>query len=490
MPTPKMAYLQQRSESRVATILGLYAVVLAIAIFFYCFYIPQTPGRQSRISAELISALPLWKAAGSLAIPGFQNSSIVALLLIFFALLTFIIYGLAVRLCWDRDFSKTCFSVIVIASVGYFLLASFSLPNLNTDIYHYITRARVAAVHHSNPHYIPSDAFPDDPIYAFASQRWTGLVGDKLALWTLISIPLARLAGDHPVTNLLVFRLAFCLFNLANLALIALILRRWKPRFILAGLVFYAWNPIIAIQGPSKTDTVMVFFLLLAALLLLYKFHRSAVVAMALSVLIKLMTLPLVAFYFLRQLKMKMWREFAVGVGLFSLTVVVINLPFWEGASLITSHLDVAIGESGSTLPGLVRYLSIAIFFLFFIWLARMQDGGHEKLLLAWSLVALFMSIFLVRVYNSWYHTMLIAVVSVVLEWRVTLLTFALTFSAFMFNTWYSTFTKDFRPPELFALPTRVVYFAPAVCILAVMALIFFVKRKRLKTKQALIVES
>jgi hypothetical protein len=464
---------------------------MVFAIAFYCFYIPQTPGRLSRVSAELATALPIWNAVSSLSLPASHDSGAVALMLIFFALLTFTIYGLVVYLCWDRVFSKTCFWVIIGAAVVYFLLASFSLPNLNTDIYHYITRARVAAVHHSNPHYVPSDAFSDDPIYAFASQRWTGLVGDKLALWTLISIPLAQLAGNNPVANLLVFRLAFCLFNLANVALIFMILRRWKPRFILAGVLFYAWNPIIAIQGCSKTDTVMVFFLLLAMLLLVYKFHRAAVLAMTFSVLIKLMTLPLMAFYFLRHLKLKMWRELSISFGIFALTVVVVNLPFWEGASLITSHLDVAIGESGTTLPSLVRYLAIAIFVFFFLWLARIQDGSQEKLLLAWTLVALFMSIFLVRAYNSWYHTMLIVIVSVFLEWRVTLLTFALTFSAFIFNSWYSTFTKDFRPLELSALPKQVVYLAPAVGILAVIVLIsLFKKRRQLKANQALIAES
>jgi hypothetical protein len=298
------------------------------------------------------------------------------------------------------------------------------------------------------------------------------------------------LAGDDPVTNLLAFRTVFFLFNLMNVTLITLILRKNHPRYVLAGILLYAWNPIIVVLGQSKVDSVMMFFLLLAFLFLVHERKGFAVVSMTLSVFVKLITLPLVVFYFLREIKLKKWRDVILGVSLFVITAVVVTLPFWEGASMLKSHTEVAIGEAGASLPWMVRFLIVPSFALFFLWVGYLQDGSDERLLLGWSLIALSVSLFLVRIHNSWYHITFIAIASIFLNWRIVLVAIGLTFSAFLFNMWYSTFTDEFRVPELSNLPTLMVYLAPACVMIIFVTVIYVLKRLRLNSKARLLDKS
>lgn len=467
-----------KTNSGLVIALGVLAFSLLIACVFYCFVIPQTPGRMTRLSFSLSHELPFWSFVTSLSFLKLQGSGVVAYLIIGFTLLGFISYGLAIFLSWGRHATRKTLTTVFLATTLFFLVSTFALPNLNTDIFHYITRARVAAIYGENPHYVSSDAFPGDPIYPYASKRYTKLVGDKLALWTLLSIPMAKVAGDSPVTNLLTFRLAFLLFNLANVAMIAMILRRFNPRYLLAGVILYAWNPIIAVQGQSKTDTVMAFFVILSILLLVYERKRLAIVPLTASVFIKMMTLPFLGLYLLRELKLKRWRELLVALVLIGVTVMAIHIPFWEGSSMIRSHLLVILGQTGRWFPEIIRYLAILISVLAVIGLTYMQDGSHRRLLLAWALIALCMSLFFVRVSLSWYHITFIAIISVLLNWRLVLITVALSFSAFLFNIWYATFSDAFRVLEFFDVPKFFIYLIPTCAAILVIAVVSFFQRK------------
>src|SRR6185436_15649709 len=102
-----------------------------------------------------------------------------------------------------------------------------------------------------------------------------------------------------------------------------------------AGLVLFGWNPIVAVYGQSKTDIVMVFFLLLAAYLMARARERLGVVALGLSALVKLITLPLLALMLARDVNLRHWRQLALSVGL----VAIVYLPFAHGLGLLRDHL-------------------------------------------------------------------------------------------------------------------------------------------------------
>jgi hypothetical protein len=288
---PANAQSEHKLALRPILYIGL-ALVLFLATFFYSFIIPLTPGRLTRPSVALFSELPLWSIIVSLPFPVPQNSWSVAGALIFVTAIAFATYGLAIFVSWNRQAGRRTRAFIFLTSYVFFFLSAFSLPNTSTDIFNYIVNGRIAAVHNSNPYYVTADTFPDDPVYPYASKNYTGLAADKLPAWVLTNVALASLTGDHVTTNLLIYRLALMLFNMANLMLIAIIAYRLNPLFVSTALVIYGWNPIVIVHAQSKSDTLMALLLLLAVLFFVRGHRLIAVGALGLSVMVKLITLP------------------------------------------------------------------------------------------------------------------------------------------------------------------------------------------------------
>ena len=126
------------------------------------------------------------------------NSLLIAGLILATSLIAFLLYSGAVYRSWNRVAQPGERILVFGAAALFYLLSVFALPNYNTDIYTYITRARVAVAHQENPHYVSADAFPDDPVYPYANHRYTPLVGDKLAAWTWLR---NELAASPPPAN-------------------------------------------------------------------------------------------------------------------------------------------------------------------------------------------------------------------------------------------------------------------------------------------------
>ena len=450
-------------------LLLLYLCLACLLLPVYCFYafvIPQTPGRLARTSASLIPELPVWSAIVTLPAPIPQDSYWVAILLIVFAVLGFAAYGMAAYLSWNRQGNAYLSAIVVAAAFIFFLISTWSLPNTTTDIYNYMMRGRIVAVYNSNPYYVVADEFPEDPIYPYASQNYTNQPEERPPVWALINSLLAWVAGDHPVTNLLVYRFALLGFSVANLLLIVLILRQLNVRHVLAGIVLYSWNPIVVLFGSSKTDTVMVFFLLLAILLLLVERKKIAVVSMGLSVLVKLITIPFVAVYLLSTLRLKQWRQFTVDTALLALTALILYLPFLEDPRLFLWLLKL-LDEDGASATGLVIVSTLfkAVFVLAIAYVGLKPHRDKRQLLWQGAVVMLLFSVFLTRVSLSWYLLTLIGLVSLVRDWRLALTTISLSFLSFLFNTWQSTFGGGFDAPSMFDVPRFVVYVGLAAVV-------------------------
>lgn len=252
--------LMGKIAKRTNLILGLSGIILFVTFFFYNLIIPQTPGRMTRPTASLIADLPLWSFITSLPLPVPQNSHLVAVLLVGFSLIAFASYALAIFITWRNKYQLKTLFIVIISSLSFFQLSVWSLPNVNTDIYNYILRGRVAAVYNANPYYVAADEFPEDPIYPYASHKYTVKPGGKLPAWMSINILLARIAGDDVIANLLIYRSAFFVFNAMTLLLIGLILKKIKPGYVLPGLLMYAWNPIVVMYGQSKNGHCNGFF--------------------------------------------------------------------------------------------------------------------------------------------------------------------------------------------------------------------------------------
>jgi hypothetical protein len=460
------------------------AGTLLVAGFFSALVLPQAPGRMAEPSAELIAAWPFWSFVVSLPLPVPRESHMLALAVAVMSIVKFAAYAAAVYLVWHQPYDRRCLIVVVGAALLLFMAAVCALPNVNRDIYNYITSGRVAAIYGANPYEVPPDQFSGDPLYRFASARYTSFIGDnKLPAWTLLNGALAGIGGHDPVANLLLYRVVFLLVNMANLGLIAAILKTVQPGRLLAGLTLYGWNPIVTVHGQSKVDTVMVLFLLLAVLAFVHKRSRLATIALGISALVKLFTLPLIAVYWLALARARAWRELAISMVLLGLTVIALYAPFWYGPDLLSAQLS-QLGDLAAAGPSLARLLLYAAFVggVFLVGIRR--DGRVESLLFGWTLVLLLLALLVTRLGFSWYLLTLIAVTSLVLERRITLIVIALSFASFFLNAWDTASNDVVQLPMLFPAPRfylQVLFLSASVLALA--ALEFGRRTRQRRTK-------
>jgi len=320
-----------------------------------------------------------------------------------------------------------------------------------------MVNGRIAAVYGSNPYYVVADEFPDDPVYPYASKAYTDQAADKMPFWMLANISLARLTGDNVTANLLIYRSALMLINVANLLLIGIIAYRLNPLFLMSALIIYGWNPVVIVHAQSKSDTLMALLILLAILLLVSKRRVFAVAALVLSVMVKLITLPLLGVYMLGNLRLRRWRALFNDVLIFFIVPLLAYLLFWQSSEL-NARFMALFTVAGAAAPGVLQLILIAGFCLLILAISFVQDGSISKLLWGWALVMLYFSFFLTKLGLAWYLITLLAIVSLVFDWRIVLLTGALSITSFLFNAWYTTFSRAFPAPDIFSVPPFLVY--------------------------------
>jgi hypothetical protein len=153
---------------------------------------------------------------------------------------------------------------LLILAFGF--LFSFTLvwlyPITANDLFRYVLRGRLWALHGASPMLVPPNTFPDDPYIAFAGEfgHWVSGYG---ALWEIMAqIPIRLLGATGMVSGSISLKLVILLCYL-----LCAILLGWfavyKKGSSLTALTFFAWNPLILMQGPGNGHNDMVFMVLM-----------------------------------------------------------------------------------------------------------------------------------------------------------------------------------------------------------------------------------
>jgi len=341
-------------------------------------------------------------------------------------------------------------------------------PNLNSNPYNYMMRARVAAAHGGNPYVTPADEFPGDPFMPFANHAYTDTPGGKLPAWMIVNVTIARLSGDDVVRNLVSLRFFLFLVGIACIALVSATARRLAPDQELAGLVLWAWNPIVIMNVQTRTDTMMVFYLLLGMFLLACGHRRWAVVPLTLSVFVKIFTIPFLVVAALSDVRARRWREISIAILIVLATTVIIWLPFREGldAGVFLKYANLAsetggvADDTGTHWLRLLVRIGFVVLVAFIGW-TRRDLAAH--LLSGWVLVSLYFSVFFAKFASSDYLMTLLAITAVVLSGRAVIATAGLSVSFFLFDMWFLAGTSHFRMPDLFPFARLYVFLIPIV---------------------------
>src|SRR5262249_30986098 len=130
------------------------------------------------------------------------------------------------------------------------------------------------------------------------------------------------------------------------------ILSHIAPRFALSGALALAWNPFALLEysANSHNDIVMMFFVILAAFVLIKKYHVWALTLITASALVKFASLPLIPlFFFYSFIHQPTWKKKLV----YTLESTVASLlllcatfiPFWAGSQTFQRFLNQTQGQ-------------------------------------------------------------------------------------------------------------------------------------------------
>lgn len=240
-------------------------------------------------------------------------------------------------------------------------------PLTSSDVYGYVFEGRVVAVWGQNPFVHLYREFAADPFYFLVTFHHLPVSTGYGPLWMGVTAALGCLARDHLLLNLFLFKVLAAGLHLAGAFLVYAILGRLDPERRLAGMLFYAWNPLLLYElvGNAHNDAALAALALLGFLFLSRGRGLLAVPCLTAAVLVKpvaLLWLPPAALWLLAGAPG--WparlRRAASIIALALLPAVVAYAPFWEGLDTFQGLLAQS-DIYGNSLPGLLVHIGRAL---------------------------------------------------------------------------------------------------------------------------------
>jgi hypothetical protein len=235
-----------------------------------------------------------------------------------------------------RAHGRSMWLIVVGGTVVFSAILLFMYPYDAADLFDYIMYGRIINVYHANPFRDVAAQFASDPFYPYVG--WRNAIAAYGPGWVVTTALGGRLAGDGILSNILIFKAVLAAFLAGCAGVIAAILRRLAPDHVLAGVVFFLWNPVVLYEtiGQGHNDVAMLFWMLLAVWLLLKKHYTLTIIALLFGALFKyipLLFIPAALAIALRDLGAARSRLRYLGVtAAVSIALVVLAyLPFWNG---------------------------------------------------------------------------------------------------------------------------------------------------------------
>ncbi|MBN1220557.1 MAG: hypothetical protein JXM69_16665 [Anaerolineae bacterium] len=237
-------------------------------------------------------------------------------------------------------------------------------PITANDLFRYVLRARIWTVYGESPMLVPPDAFPNDPYLPFAGEfgHWVSGYG---ALWEILAQVPLRLGAVGMISGSISLKLIVWLCYLVCAVLIGWMATPQRGTALTA-LTFFAWNPLVLMQGMGNGHNDMVFMALLVLGIAFWqrRIWWAAGLALTLAAVAKipaLLMLPLFAVVLLRN--EPTWRQ-RIGKGLgaafigIATTLLIyaalgpLNQVFQDVWNTLTQRLDLVLSASESLNAG------------------------------------------------------------------------------------------------------------------------------------------
>lgn len=320
------------------------------------------------------------------------------------------------------------------------LVFVFGMPTvLSTDTFSYLAYGRMVAFHDLNPYFHVPTQMGHDPTLAF--HRWD-IVMPYGPIWAFLAVGVAYLSGPSEIfTGILIFKMLAGISHLAVALLAYHVARTWSERLALVVLSFIAWNPIFLLEGAGNGHNDLLMMALALAGLLAYAHKKPWVGYLLLlaSVLVKFVTLLLLALYLLVWLRQQLtWRArwgLVVKVGMVNLLFVMVSYaPFWQGAETLTGSI---VERSSHALLG---FQTVSEILLENVGRSLSLPAGQIEQWEFWLATLLpkviFLVILLTQLYRLCFRPRSLPILDIMAAWNVLILSYILFINTSVFP-WY-----------------------------------------------------
>ncbi len=341
-----------------------------------------------------------------------------------------LLYMLGFRITRQNS-SRIAWMIVIGGTLAFIVVFLFMAPFDALDIYDNISHGRIVGIYHANPYRQLIADFPHDPFYKYP--RWKNSPSAYGPLWEMLAGGTAWLAGNGIVANVLAFKILPGMFHLASIVVVILFLRYAEPQQALPAALLLGWNPAVLYEtwGNGHNDVAMIFWVLLAALLVKQKRYTWATLSLVMGALIKFIPILLIpavmlmGYRHLEDLRSRLW--FICKTSLASaLMIVTAYLPFWNGiASLsigrrmqmfttsipavIYRFLKPALGFSESArLVSFSALGMLTIFTLIQTFRAQSQEHAESFLQTACNVLAFYLMVTCLW-FQQWYGVWLVS---------------------------------------------------------------------------------
>ena len=229
------------------------------------------------------------------------------------------------------------------AIVGFAVLfqATYTLMpgTFTTDIFSYAMYGYIPRVYDLNPYIYVPGYFPANPLTSWIHPIWYYTPSIYGPIWIDLSVWLTGFTADRsPVDQALIYRVVSSLAQLVNVGLFWLLLRKLAPPRPTSLLLLFAWNPLLLFEfaGSGHNDSLMMTFVLLAAVLVAHRAYWPSVLALSAAALIKVaavLALPLLAVHWAAQQRTWLARLGVLAIATLSSLglAVLLYLPWYSG---------------------------------------------------------------------------------------------------------------------------------------------------------------
>jgi hypothetical protein len=330
---------------------------------------------------------------------------------------------------------------VVLGVSGALLLGSAIAPARSSDdLWAYAMYGRAIVKHHESPYVHPPSDFPDDPLLQHVNPYWRGTTARYGPVFIAITVPIAAIAGDHPLPARLAYQLLAALAVFVALVLVA---RRTRNA---AAVAVVGLNPVTAyvVVNGGHNDALVGLGVLAGVLLATGDRHIPAALAFTAAALVKA-TAGLALLAYLVWLAYKrgprvVLRAAAVSVGVTLVSLIIVGfgniigpllgaretvLPHSPWTLLAANGLRKAFGYGYEELGPLGRLSTIGIVTglvvgMIFV-VSRLRDATPLYVASGALLAYLFVSVYT----PPWFAAWVFPVVALAWRWRVSLCTFA-----------------------------------------------------------------